>query len=177
MKKIAHLILVGLLILSTSCEKHELSSLNQEQKPFLIYSQKPWPIKVWIKFVRMHQEPLYGPPCYGTSPCIHCTCPLGICICAGIRINSTKSLTDSEIANHWGNGIAETDSISKFIITFNQETALPDSTISIDEDYMIKDSVAWELGYDSILLHNGVYSVNMDTSLYGTVAITADLYH
>ena len=127
-----------------------------------------------IKLVFRH-TPLFGQECEGYSICPSCTCPLGICICRGIAYH-TGSLSLAELREGFGTATMYVDDDDKLRIVFDQDAAMADGTVDIDEDYLLPQNLSDSLGYDSVRIYQGTYLVATDEGSYGAVSFTTSLY-
>lgn len=100
----------------------------------------------------------------------NCIYPNAVC-CSGERWEPYLT-TESG----YGNAIVKIDSLNRLHFEFLQETALSDSTIPIPVDFFVGSEASNSLGYDSIIVLQGVYQVNFSNfPQYGEVTFNTRL--
>lgn len=101
----------------------------------------------------------------GPQSCSNCMCPLGICLQIPFF---SAALTSAQIEDGYGTaGIEILD--SKLVLTFDQEAAMADGTIVIEADFFIGSEYSAVLGFTSVTITAGTYTVTniTDATPYG----------
>lgn len=101
----------------------------------------------------------------GPAHCDHCMCPLGICI---IIPFFSETLTSAQIDDGYGTASIEIVN-SKLVLTFDQPAALSDGTIPIEANFFIGSEYSTVLGFTSVTIIAGTYTVTdiTDATPYG----------
>lgn len=106
-----------------------------------------YPVKILFKWSGL------CPPHCGPG----CGQPLGICVILGFAFGP---VSPAEFAEGFGIADIDLDVGNNVHLVFHRDAALADSTIHITQDFFIGPEVSSALGYDSVIISQGIYDVD-----------------